>query len=39
MTPCGVILSVFIVTATSEANLYGVFDWSIFITAILRLIV
>ena len=38
MTPCGVIFSVFI-SATSEANLYGVFDWSIFITANLRLIV
>ena len=39
MTPCGVILSVFFISATSEANLYGVFDWSIFITANLRLIV
>ena len=39
VTPCGVILSVFIISATSEASLYGVFDWSIFITASLRLIV
>ena len=37
--PCGVILSVFIISATSEASLYGVFDWSIFITANLRLVV
>ena len=39
VTPCGVILSNFIISATSEANLYGVFVWSIFITANLRLIV
>ena len=39
VTPCCVILSVFIISATSEASLYGVFDWSIFITANLRLIV
>ena len=48
VTPCGVILSVFIISATlsvfiisatSEANLYGVIDWSIFIAANLRLIV
>ena len=26
VTPCGVFLSVFIISATSEANLYGVFD-------------
>ena len=37
--PFGVILSVFIISATFEANLYGVFDWSIFITANLRLFV
>ena len=39
VTPCGVILNVFIISAASEANLYGVFDWSFFITANLRLIV
>ena len=39
VTPCGVILSVFVISATSKAGLYGVFDWSIFITANLRLIV
>ena len=39
VTPCGVILNTFIISATSEANLYGVFDWSILITASLRLIV
>ena len=44
VTPCVVILSVlflrlFNISATSEASLYGVFDWSIFITANLRLIV
>ena len=39
MTLCGVILCVFIISATSEANLYDVFDLSIFITANLRLIV
>ena len=26
VTPCGVFLSVFFISATSEANLYGVFD-------------
>ena len=39
VTPCGVILSVFFISATSEASSYGVFDWSILITANLRLIV
>ena len=39
VTPCGVILSVLIISATSEGNLYGVFDWSIFITGNLRFIV
>ena len=39
MTPSGAILSVLVFSATSEANLYGVFDWSIFITTNLRLIV
>ena len=32
VTPCDVILNVFIISATSEANLYGVLDWSILIT-------
>ena len=39
VTPCGVILCVFVICATSEASLYGVFDWSVFINANLRLIV
>ena len=39
VTPCGVILNVFIISATSEANFYGMFVWSILITANLRLIV
>ena len=33
VTPCGVIPKVFIISATSEARLYGVFVWSFFITA------
>ena len=39
VAPCGVIHSVFFISATSKASIYGVFDLSIFITASLRLIV
>ena len=39
LTPCGVTLNVYIISATSEANLYAVFDGSILMTANLRLIV
>ena len=36
VTPCGVILSNFIIFATSQASLYGVFVLSIFNTYNLR---
>ena len=39
LTPCGVILSVFNISAKSEANICGVIDWSVLITAKLSLIV
>ena len=37
VTPCGVMRKVLIVSATSEANLYGVFAGSILITPRRRL--
>ena len=36
VTPCGVILSVLIISATSESSFYGVFVLSILMTANLR---